>query len=187
MKKLIILALLILLIGCGTANQDEDIPMTSKATSAEIEQDEENTSDETEEESEENEATEEDEVVIPTERTVDTKNHYPWQYYFTSKMVELQEQGEIVFLWSDAEKLEDDIILGAYMDTEGIDEFVEIKEENMIGFANIIDLFIKDVEQYIDNKEYFDKLREAQEYMRNLDYETVVTLIEEAKQIRESE
>lgn len=180
MKRLLILFVLILLIGCGTANQDENKIMSLNATSLDnVENDEDMT--------EENEATGEDEAVVPTTRTVDTKNHYPWQFYDSDVIEEIQKQGERIFLWSDAEKLEIDIIKAAQIDTEDIDEFVEIKEGSMIIFSKILDLFFNDVEQYIDNEEYFNKLREAQEHMRNLNYETVVTLIEEAKQIRESE
>lgn len=183
MKRIIVLVLFIFLIGCGTANQDRDTPISLNATSTELENNEEQNSDETNEA----ETTYEIEVVIPTERTVDLKGNYPWEFYDSDVMEELQNQGERIFIWNDAEKLEIDIIKAAQIDTEEIEEFIEIKEGSMHVFSKVIDLFLDDVEQYIDNKEYFDKLREAQEYMRNLDYDTVVTLIEEAKQIRESE
>lgn len=107
---------------------------------------------------------------VPTNRTVDTGENAPWQHFSIEKIQEYQNEGEIVYLYSDAEEIENLIV----------EEYGEVPMQ-------YIDLFIKEVSQYVDNENYFSKLEEAKEAIANENYDAVPTLIEEAKTLRESE
>ncbi|RDW16500.1 hypothetical protein CWR48_15755 [Oceanobacillus arenosus] len=174
MKKVSFLLLgLILLAACGTAEKESKPAAQMSAVS--------NNSIEL---VEVDAPAEEKEVVdIPTERTVDTGPNYPWQNFSTGKIEELQQSGETVYLFSDAEEFEDALVKSV---TREYEEHVDVDQTISI-FANYLDLFIQEVSPVVDNQEYFDKMQEVEETMIEKEYEQVPDLIEEAKTLRESE
>ncbi|MEN2765842.1 hypothetical protein [Ornithinibacillus xuwenensis] len=129
---------------------------------------------------------EKEEVIIepPTERTVDTKGDVPWKYLSAESVEAEQNNGEIVYLFSDAEALEDYTIqLSQNPDTSPYD-----KDTLSTSWANHMTAFIDGVAKYYpDSEQYFAKLKEAKNAMEKFNYEIVPKLIEEAKTLRESE
>ena len=185
MKKLLILLISVFLVSCGTAEQDEvEQTEDTQAVTATSTTSEEAT-DEVEDEEEGQE--EQEEKVIPTERTVETQGNYPWQYFSLDLIEEMQLEGETVFLLDDAEGLEDAVIQTANMETDDNEIMIENKEDNAEAMPKHIDFYLNEVEKFIDNKEYIEKLNEIQQASLNYDYDLMITLAEEAKQIRESE
>ncbi|MEN2768507.1 hypothetical protein [Ornithinibacillus xuwenensis] len=167
MKRLILIGI-VFLTGCGLSSQEyepevEDVSAESSSIENEDVKD-----------------------VIPTERTVDTGPNYPWQHFATNLITEYQTEGEIVYLFSDAEALERDLIEDASRDDEGNEQLAQRKEKSVKGFAIYLDQFINEVSQHIDNEAYFNKLREVEQALLTADYQSVIDLVNEAKQIRES-
>jgi hypothetical protein len=120
----------------------------------------------------------------PTERTVEgiNANGYPWEYLGREKIKAEQDAGEVVFLFSDAEVLESELI-----------EFTNLKDDNpgvtkekvAESWAGHIGLFVSEVEPYYpDKKAYFDKLKEIESELTNGNYEAIPQKIEEARVLR---
>src|SRR5690625_2283944 len=182
MKRIIFTLITAMLVACGTTesdeqkesqNESENMTISSQSVGAQVED-----SIKEVEPIEENEQNDNDKEVveITTERTVDLTGNYPWQYFFSEKIEELQNEGEIVFLFSDAEALEESILIS-------IDGGFDAS-----GFADHIELFLNDVSDIVeDHNGYFNKMQEVKEKLEQQNYEPVVDLIEEAKQLRESE
>lgn len=125
---------------------------------------------------------------VPTERTADITE--PWQGD-NGLIKKFQSEGKIVFLYSDADKVEQ-----RQLDVAGVDpnakEFKEspnnyTKDKMAVTTAENLGLYIKEVSQLVDNQPYFDKLKEVQEAMTNGQYDAVSNLITEARSLRESE
>ncbi|SEQ24073.1 hypothetical protein SAMN05216232_2002 [Virgibacillus subterraneus] len=128
---------------------------------------------------------EKEEVVeIPTERTVDTGPNPPWKHFKSEKIEELHENGETVYLYSDAIEIEEHAI--DIINTEVPEGAPATKGDIAKSTARHLDLFIVEVSDYVDNQAYFDKLGEVSQALKNEQYDSVPTLIEEAKTLRES-
>lgn len=167
MKRLIIvlISVLLLVAGCGQSlNQSDN---TEKDASQQIQL--------------QTAAKEVDEVETqpPTERTVDTKGEYPWHFFFSDKIAEMQADGETIYLVSDAEPLENAIL-----------KFANAEEEEGIpkapaaeSWAKYIDTFLSEVEPYMP-EEYIEKMTEVKNALQIYDYELVAKLIEEASKLR---
>lgn len=133
--------------------------------------------------------TAEEETVIeipeaPTERTVDTNGDVPWNYFTAEQIVEKQNAGDVVYLFSDAEAIEKYTLdLAQNPDTTPYD-----KDTLSTSWTKQISAFVNGVSEYYPDKvEYFAKIEEAKNAMANFNYDEVPTLIEEAKTLRESE
>ena len=176
------------LVGCGTAPIDEEYQKentgTVEATTTSINIDDSEEIIENGGVEEEKEATEK---VIPTERTVDTQGNYPWQYFTQDYIEEMLQDGEIIYVLDDAEMLEQHIIDTASMETDNNDFLIQNKKDSSDSFAKTVELFLNEVEEFIENKEYVNKLKEIRIALLNHEYDLIITLTEEAKQIRESE
>lgn len=120
-------------------------------------------------------------VEAPTERTFDTNGEYPWYYMTPEQIVEEQNKGEIVYLFSDAEELEKYTRdLAANPVNEPYD-----KEKLADSWVKYMDPFIQGVQDYYPNKlDYFMKLEEAKNALDAYKYEEVVSLIDEASTLR---
>lgn len=177
-KSLFLIIITLLLLGaCGTNEEgQEESTSTPKTTVAS----------ETTEGVEEVEEVEEEKevVVIPTERTIDTGKNDPWWYFTTDQIAEHQENGETIYLYSDAEELENNVkefaTANHYTEEAPKEEAAETK-------SKYLSLFVDEVSQVVNNESYFNKLNEVVNSLDNLDYESIPGLIEEAKQLRESE
>lgn len=105
----------------------------------------------------------------------------PWEYLGAENIKQYQSEGEVVYLFSDAEDVEQRLI-----DLAGIDPDAEAfevygsKEEMIESNLEILWLFVDEVSVYVDNKPYFEKLEETKQAMLNEEYELVPDLIEEA-------
>jgi hypothetical protein len=135
-------------------------------------------------ESEVAEEQQEEVIEIPTTRTNSTNSNYPWEFYSRDKIRSLQNAGETVYLYSDAEAVENMIVEQANFE---VPENAPISKAEMdVQSADYLDLFINEISQIIDNQAYFDKLNEAKQELLNGNYSAVPTLINEAKTLRES-
>jgi hypothetical protein len=120
-------------------------------------------------------------VKAPTERTVDTNGEVPWNYMSAEQIEASQENGEVVYLFSDAEALEQySIDLSKNPDTTPYD-----KDTLATSWANHMTAFLNGVkEDHPDKLDYFMKIEEAKNAMAAFDYDNVPGLIEEAKSLR---
>jgi hypothetical protein len=126
-------------------------------------------------------AEEVDVEVAPTERSVDTNGDAPWKYMSTEQIKAAQDNGEIVYLFSDAKGIETEI--QNLVRAENTEPYS--KEDLVEGWANEISVFIEGVEEYhLDKKAYFDKLEELQTALSTFNYEAADKLIDEAKTLR---
>lgn len=124
-------------------------------------------------------------VEIPSVRTVDTGPNHPWEHFTSERISELQENGETVYLFDDATALEEHVIEMANVEIP--DHAPTTKEEAANSTANHLKQFIEGVQPFVDKPEYFSKLEEVQNALLNGQYDSVPTLIQEAKTLRESE
>ncbi|KEK22462.1 hypothetical protein [Bacillus gaemokensis] len=117
----------------------------------------------------------------PTKRTVDLKSEtYPWRFASRDIIKDWQNKGETVYLWSDANAIEEYI-------TKEITRENKHKQEDLPRSAEYVHLFIAEVKkQKPDQKEYFDKMSEAVNDMKAVNIDGAKTKIEEAKKLREA-
>lgn len=130
----------------------------------------------------------EESFEIPTQRT-NTIMGMPWENYDNKTIDKKQSEGEIVYLYSDADEVENRMVEVSRVDpdAEGFNSVPYTKDEMAAGTSNIIKQFTEDVQPYVDNEAYFDKLEEVRQALINAEYDSVPSLIEEAKKLRESE
>ena len=179
MKKILLSVFLTLfLVACGTTDLSDDYKEENEVKAEDI-------LDENSEEKEEEPeiiatfltVTDEDEIFVdmPLVRT-EKIEHVPWCEYPIDEILNRQENGETVFLFSDADRLERDILYVA----QGND--AKAKRT----YAQIIRLFEKEVSQYAPGKqEYFEILLEVREKLLDGNDGEIPDLIEKAKRIRE--
>lgn len=177
MKRIVAAVFVVLLslfvVGCGQSqvqesNSGDDGDNDSVATQLQL-QSTQNTQEEVDEV----------ETQPPTERTVDTKGEYPWHFFFSDKIAEMQADGETVYLVSDAEPLENALL-----------KFANAEEEEGIpkapaaeSWAKYIDTFLSEVEPYMP-AEYIEKMSEIKNALQIYDYELVAKLTEEVSKLR---
>lgn len=179
MKKILLsIFLTLLLVACGTTDLSGDYKEENEVKAEDI-------LDENSEEKEEEPeiiatfltVTDEDEIFVdmPLVRT-EKIERVPWFEYPIDEILNRQENGETVFLFSDADRLERDVLYVA----QGND--AKAKRT----YAQIIWLFEKEVSQYTPGKqEYFEILLEVREKLLDGNDGEIPDLIEEAKRIRE--
>jgi hypothetical protein len=114
-----------------------------------------------------------------TERTIDIGSNKPWEAAAQSKIKEWRDKGETIFLWSDANELENMVLKSI--------EIKDHREERIPGISEFVQLFIDEVKkQKPDQKEYFDKMSKAVNDMKAVNLDGAKTKIEEAKKLREA-
>jgi hypothetical protein len=124
---------------------------------------------------------EEPAIEAPTERTVNTNGDVPWNYMSSEQIVAAQNNGEVVYLFSDAEALED---YTANLASNPVNEPYN-KEDLVDSWVGQIDAFIAGVKDDKPGKlDYFMKLEEVKSAMAAYNYDKVPVLVEEAKQLR---
>lgn len=179
MKKILLsIFLTLFLVACGTTDLSDDYEKENEVKAEDI-------LDENSEEKEEEPeimttfltVTDENEIFVdmPLVRT-EKIERMPWFEYPIDEILNRQENGETVFLFSDADRLERDVLYVA----QGND--AKAKRT----YAQIIWLFEKEVSQYTPGKqEYFEILLEVREKLLDGNDGEIPDLIEEAKRIRE--
>jgi hypothetical protein len=128
-----------------------------------------------------NEVKEVVEVKAPTERTVETNGDVPWNYMSAEQITAKQNNGEVVYLFSDAGALESYTTqLASNPDTTPYD-----KDTLATSWSNQMGAFLNGVKEYHpDQLDYFMKIEEAKNAMGAFEYDKVPGLIEEAKALR---
>lgn len=129
-------------------------------------------------------ATEVTEVKEPPKaRTVEVNAGYPWEYYTAKDIIQLQKDGEIVYLYSDAEAFENTIL--EFVNSEEIVGAPVSKADNGISFSEYLDGFIQGVEPYHPlDVGYFDKMREVVADLKSANFDAVPVKIKEAQALR---
>lgn len=179
MKKILLsIFLTLFLVACGTTDLSDDYKEENEVKAEDI-------LDENSEEKEEEPeiiatfltVTDEDEIFVDMPLVRSEKiERVPWFEYPIDEIFNRQENGETVFLFSDADRLERDVLYVA----QGND--AKAKRT----YAQIIWLFEKEVSQYTPGKqEYFEILLEVREKLLDGNDGEIPDLIEEAKRIRE--
>lgn len=126
----------------------------------------------------------------PTIRTVDTQNDYPWKYLSADAIIQQQQAGQVVFLMSDAETLENSISSFSQNEFKELEDktknpFGNSKDKMADSWAKYLDGFIQGVEKYYPDKvDYFSKMADVKIELENHVYDTIPNLINEAKQLR---
>jgi hypothetical protein len=124
---------------------------------------------------------EEPTIEAPTERTVDTNGDVPWKYMSSAQILAAQENGEVVYLFSDAEALEEYTVNLA---SNPVNEPYN-KEDLVDSWVGQIGAFLAGVKDGKPGEiDYFMKLEEVKTAMAAYEYDKVPTLIEEAKSLR---
>lgn len=117
----------------------------------------------------------------PTERTVETNGDVPWNYMSSEQIIAAQNNGKVVYLFSDAEALENYTVSLA---SNPVNEPYN-KEDLAESWAGQIGAFILGVKDGMPSElDYFMKLEEVKSAMASYEYEKVPALVEEAKQLR---
>ncbi|WP_242248924.1 hypothetical protein [Bacillus cereus group sp. BfR-BA-01523] len=117
----------------------------------------------------------------PTKRTVDiTPERYPWRFASIDIIKDWQSKGETVYLWYDANALEEYIANEITRDNKH-------KQEDLPKSAEYVQLFVDEVKKTNpEQKEYFNKLTEVVSDMKAVNLDGAKTKIEEAKKLREA-
>jgi hypothetical protein len=120
-------------------------------------------------------------IEPPTERTVNTNGDMPWKYMTPEQIEEAQTNGEITYLFSDSEAIENYTSeLASNPNTEPYN-----KEDLAASWSKHLGLYVTGVKEYYpEHEEYFRKIEEVKESMAVYDYESVIKKIEEAKTLR---
>ncbi|MGD6964537.1 hypothetical protein ACQCVB_20245 [Fictibacillus phosphorivorans] len=174
MKKGLFLLLFVFLLGCGTAETDQ------KATK-------------TESKGEAKTMASATSTPIEEERTVDFKGEEPWKRNAAVRLQSLINEGETVYLWSDAEAFEDKVltVIDYVPPKSNAVNAPDPKKQRSDAFNSTNDhikVFVGELsKRHEDKKGYFNLLTQAGEALANGDTETAKAKIEEAKTIRESE
>jgi hypothetical protein len=107
-------------------------------------------------------------IKPPTSRTVDIGNKTPWDVYSVNDMIDKANK-EQIFLFSDAETLENDLS----------------KDYKNQKYGVYIDVFVAQLRDYYpDKKPYFDKMIEIRDAIVQQNYDSIPKLIEEARVLR---
>lgn len=121
-------------------------------------------------------------LPAPTERTVSISG-YPWEELSTDIIITKQNNGETVFLFNDAEPLEN--IISDFAVSEEIEGAPITKQGSAETFANYLKGFIQGTQEYFpDKKDYFLKLSEVENALNTGNFEAIPAKIEEAKVLR---
>jgi hypothetical protein len=121
-------------------------------------------------------------MPAPTERTVDIAG-YPWEELSTDNIITQQNSGETVFLFSDAEPLEN--MISSFAVSEEIEGAPITKQGNAETFANYLKGFIQGTQEYFpDKKDYFLKLSEIENALLTGDFDSIPAKVEQAKALR---
>lgn len=119
----------------------------------------------------------------PKARTVELNAGYPWEYYGAKDIMQLQKDGEVVYLYSDAEALENTIL--EFINSEELEGAQISKVDNGISFSEYLEGFIQGVEPYHQlDAAYFDKMREVVSDLKSSNFDAVPVKIKEAQRIR---
>ena len=142
-------------------------------------------------------ATESDDLLDrenKVERTVDLKGRSPFYEIDQATVNEWIDDGEVVFIIEDGEILEERIASGFEMWEKRVEvskkyrtkeELETMRPIEFPSFEIEIDLFAKNIlRDYPEKEEYIEKLREANEHLRNGDEEKLKQAIEEARKLR---
>ncbi|MFS0591705.1 hypothetical protein AB1L05_08895 [Cytobacillus horneckiae] len=117
------------------------------------------------------------EIKAPTERT-EQIDGYPWEVYEPygneKAIQERVQNGEVVYLFSDADALENEILKSI----ENADGKKDWWHFNLMYF----NINLKDF--YPEKKAYFDKMKEVEEALFSSNLDIVPNLINEAKKLR---
>ena len=188
MKKILVSTAFLVVIGVGGVfayNQTEEQEQTREETVEEVKTQETQQATTVKEEEVEKPSTEN----VPTERTVDIGSNKPWEIMFTKEIFGKQNDGEIVYLLSDAEELENVILSfsqGAFeeLNDKSKNTFGNSKDKMAISWADHIKAFTAGVSKDYDNPAYFNQLHQVQLALEANDYESIPELINEAKTLR---
>lgn len=122
-------------------------------------------------------------LPAPTERTVNAQGGYPWQYFGAKDIIAGQKNGEVYFLFSDAEPFETMLKDFALSDESASAPMT--KAENGESFALYLRGFIEGTQEYFpDKKDYFLKLSEIENALKTGDFESIPDKVEQAKALR---
>lgn len=193
MKKAAILIIaLMLLSACGAAEsdvsgQEERQKVSANAT---FKTDKGDTS--AKPPNEEPEEDTEQEVAPAAERTIELENDDdpPWWIASPEELKAWVDDGEVVYLWSDAEGIEN--LVFETINTEYPEDIIDNPEERRenanTSSRDYINVFIDELApQYPDKKEYFDTIGQAADALGSGDYDTAKAKVKEAKTLRESQ
>jgi hypothetical protein len=122
-------------------------------------------------------------LPAPTERTVNTQGGYPWEYFGAKDIIAGQKNGEVYFLFSDAEAFENMLKDFAVSDESASAPMT--KADNGASFAEYLRGFIEGTQEYYpDKKDYFLKLSEIENALLTGDFESIPAKVEQAKALR---
>jgi hypothetical protein len=122
-------------------------------------------------------------LPAPTERTVDVQGGYPWQYFGAKDIIAGQKNGEVYFLFSDAEAFENMLKDFALSDESA--SVPMTKADNGASFAEYLRGFIEGTQEYYpDKKDYFMKMSEVENALKTGDFESIPAKVEQAKALR---
>lgn len=195
MKKVLIGISTVAVVGVGgvlaAAQINEEEPTEKTAASSTVEEIEEpakepaeETSTETNTETSEADTTDSTKEVANVEVTRFEEipnNRPPWGQWDHEEIVQFLEDGKVVYLMKDALQLE-----------EGLKNLSQVeegktKEKEIDWIVNHLHSFIEEVgNRQSDKAEYFAKLKEVEQALINAEYDSVPSLIKEAKTLRES-
>lgn len=176
LKKIIAGLATVSVLGIGgvlIAGGSEEEPQTKDVATADVK---------TEVVEEPTEVVEKEVVELPTARTTDIGNQYPWEKYFVRFVKEKQDAGEVVYLWSDAAAFESYLLEMIAFQPD--DNAPLNKEEVMTAPVKRINEFARELAEH--KPEYFSILEEVKTAIQNEDYELAKTKVNEAKTLRES-
>lgn len=126
---------------------------------------------------------------VPKARTVDLGPDKPWERMTGEDIIGQQNNGEVVYLLSDAEELENNIISfanGKYEDLndESKNVFKNSKDKMADSWAVHLTAFINGVSKEYDNLGYFAQMDMVKKALESKDYESIPELIAKAKTLR---
>jgi hypothetical protein len=121
-------------------------------------------------------------VNPPTERTVSVTG-YPWEGLGSDVIEQHQANGEVVYLFSDAEAIEDTI--SEFAVSEELEGAPISKADSGKSWVKYLDGFIQGTQKYYQDKtEYFLKLEEIKADLDSGNFEVIPGKIEIAKTLR---
>jgi hypothetical protein len=171
MKKVLFLLLFVFLVGCGTAETEQKATKTESKGEAKM-------------------MVAATSTPIEEERTVDFKGEEPWKRNAAVRLQSLIDDGETVYLWSDAAAFEDKVltVIDYIPPKSTAVNAPDPKEQRAAAFNSTnehIQVFVGELsKRHEDKNEYFDLLTKAGEALASGDTETATTKIEEAKTLR---
>lgn len=187
MKKLLCVLLTgLVMAGCGTANSQESKKEPEQA-SASIKTESVKNDSESKKTVSALAATEKQDTKevdkMPTERTVNFGPDYPWKRAGYKRLKELIDKGEIVFLWSDAEPLEQQIKRTFSYDPP--EDAPTTKDDNLKSMNHYIETFVYGMKkQGLNKPDYLSKIASVGELMAAGKLDEAKTALDKAIQIR---